>query len=129
MQRRDNKDHGDRDIFNERPTQDEQKIALLQPSKGNGPSPIAYSGTIHTSFGDIHIELYPEQSPKTVENFVGHARSGYFEGIIFHRVIPKFVSRLSRPVTEIFILRRIDDPNWRSTRRWDRWRLDLASRI
>jgi peptidylprolyl isomerase domain and WD repeat-containing protein 1 len=91
---RDSKNHGDRDIFNERPTQEEAKMALAHPLKGSGPSPIAYNATIHTSVGDIHIQLFPDQAPKTVENFVGHARSGYFERVIFHRVIAKFVSDL-----------------------------------
>jgi peptidylprolyl isomerase domain and WD repeat-containing protein 1 len=69
-------------------------MALAHPMKGSGPSPVAYNGTIHTSVGDIHLQLFPDQAPKTVENFVGHARSGYFERVIFHRVIPKFVSDL-----------------------------------
>jgi peptidylprolyl isomerase domain and WD repeat-containing protein 1 len=37
------------------------------------------------------MNLFPQHAPKAVENFVGHARSGYFEGVIFHRVIPKFM--------------------------------------
>jgi len=41
--------------------------------------------------GDIHLKLCPEHAPKTVENFVGLARKGYYEDIIFHRVIKKFV--------------------------------------
>ena len=44
-----------------------------------------------TTMGDIKIKLFPEQAPKTVENFLGHARSGYYNGIIFHRVIPNFM--------------------------------------
>lgn len=49
---------------------------------------------IHTTKGDISIDLYPDQAPKTVENFVGLARKGYYDEVIFHRVIPKFVSSL-----------------------------------
>ncbi len=45
----------------------------------------------HTTKGDIVIELWPEQAPKTVENFLAYANSGHFEGTIFHRVIPGFV--------------------------------------
>ena len=44
-----------------------------------------------TTMGSIKIKLFPEQAPKTVENFLGHARSGYYDGIIFHRVIPNFM--------------------------------------
>ena len=44
-----------------------------------------------TTMGDIKIKLFPEQAPKTVKNFLSHARSGYYNGIIFHRVIPNFM--------------------------------------
>ncbi|KAM6494314.1 hypothetical protein JOM56_010675 [Amanita muscaria] len=89
---------GERDIFNERPTREEQTIASAAPSGKNGPSPLANSATIHTTLGDIHIRLFPEQAPKAVENFVGHARSAFFEGIIFHRVIPKFMIQTGDPL-------------------------------
>lgn len=96
---RDQKEQGDRDVFNERPTRDEQTIAAAAPSKSlTGPSPHAHTATIHTTSGDIHIRLFPEHAPKAVENFVGHARSGYFEGIIFHRVIPKFMIQTGDPL-------------------------------
>lgn len=49
------------------------------------------SAVIHTTRGDIHCRLNPDLVPKTVENFVGHARSGYYDGVIFHRIIKKFV--------------------------------------
>lgn len=44
-----------------------------------------------TTMGEIKIKLFPEYAPKTVENFLGHAESGYYNGIIFHRVIPNFM--------------------------------------
>ncbi|TDL23225.1 hypothetical protein BD410DRAFT_787555 [Rickenella mellea] len=88
----------DRDVFNERPTRDEQTIAASAPVKQGGPSPYAQSATIHTTEGDMHLRLFPEQAPKAVENFVGHARSGYFEGVIFHRVIPKFMIQTGDPL-------------------------------
>lgn len=44
-----------------------------------------------TNRGDIKIKLFPEQCPKTVENFTTHAKNGYYEGIIFHRVIKDFM--------------------------------------
>jgi len=46
---------------------------------------------IHTNHGDIHIQLFPQQAPKTVENFVGLAEKWYYDGVIFHRVIPGFM--------------------------------------
>ncbi|KAL0961213.1 hypothetical protein HGRIS_006180 [Hohenbuehelia grisea] len=90
---------GDRDVFNERPTREEQNIAAAAPSAGkSGPSPVAEAATIHTTVGDIHIRLFPAQAPKAVENFVGHARSSYFEGVLFHRVIPKFMIQTGDPL-------------------------------
>jgi peptidyl-prolyl cis-trans isomerase B (cyclophilin B) len=47
--------------------------------------------TLHTSEGAIELELYPNEAPKTVENFVKLARDGFYEGVIFHRVIPDFM--------------------------------------
>ncbi len=44
-----------------------------------------------TTLGDIKILLFPEAAPKTVENFTTHAKNGYYNGIIFHRVIPDFM--------------------------------------
>ncbi len=46
---------------------------------------------MHTSMGDIAIRLFPEHAPKTVENFVTHAKNGYYTGIVFHRVIKDFM--------------------------------------
>ena len=47
--------------------------------------------TIKTSVGDIHLELDGEKAPITVENFVAIAKSGYYDGTIFHRVINGFM--------------------------------------
>lgn len=44
-----------------------------------------------TNHGTVKIKLFPEYAPKTVENFVTHAKNGYYEGIIFHRVIKDFM--------------------------------------
>ena len=44
-----------------------------------------------TNKGDITIRLFPDMAPKTVENFLGLAESGYYDGIIFHRVIDNFM--------------------------------------
>jgi cyclophilin family peptidyl-prolyl cis-trans isomerase len=49
------------------------------------------SATLHTSEGSIELELYPDDAPKTVENFVKLAQDGFYEGVIFHRVIPDFM--------------------------------------
>ena len=46
---------------------------------------------IKTNMGTIEIELFADQTPKTVENFVGLAEKGYYNGVIFHRVIKNFM--------------------------------------
>jgi cyclophilin family peptidyl-prolyl cis-trans isomerase len=49
------------------------------------------NATLHTNHGAIAVELYPDDAPKTVENFVKLARDGFYDGVIFHRVIPDFM--------------------------------------
>lgn len=51
----------------------------------------AQEATIHTNKGDIRLQLYPEQAPVTVENFLQYAREGFYDGTIFHRVISHFM--------------------------------------
>jgi peptidyl-prolyl cis-trans isomerase B (cyclophilin B) len=46
---------------------------------------------MHTSEGAIQLELFPEDAPKTVENFTKLAGEGFYDGVIFHRVIPDFM--------------------------------------
>lgn len=46
---------------------------------------------IETNFGDITVELYPDQAPITVENFFQYVESCFYDGTIFHRVVPGFV--------------------------------------
>ncbi len=47
--------------------------------------------TMHTNMGDIKIKMFPDKAPKTCENFLTHAREGYYDGLIFHRVINDFM--------------------------------------
>ncbi len=47
--------------------------------------------------GEIHIRLYPKECPKTVENFVTHAKNKYYDNIIFHRVIRNFMIQTGDP--------------------------------
>jgi cyclophilin family peptidyl-prolyl cis-trans isomerase len=46
---------------------------------------------MHTSEGQIELELFPDDAPKTVENFTTLAGKGFYDGLIFHRVIPDFM--------------------------------------
>ncbi|MDH3267285.1 MAG: peptidylprolyl isomerase [Ignavibacteria bacterium] len=52
---------------------------------------------IKTNMGTIEIELFADQTPKTVENFVDHAKKDYYNGVIFHRVIPNFMIQSGDP--------------------------------
>ena len=47
--------------------------------------------TINTNHGSIRIQLFPKEAPKTVENFVKLSNDGFYDGVIFHRVIPSFM--------------------------------------
>ena len=49
------------------------------------------TATMHTSEGAIQLELFPEDAPKTVENFTKLAGDGFYDGVSFHRVIPDFM--------------------------------------
>lgn len=53
---------------------------------------------LHTTMGDIHMRLYPEECPKTVENFTTHCRNGYYDNLIFHRVIKGFMIQTGDPL-------------------------------
>lgn len=46
---------------------------------------------IHTTMGDFRVRLFPDRTPKTCENFMTHAQNGYYDGIVFHRVIRDFI--------------------------------------
>jgi cyclophilin family peptidyl-prolyl cis-trans isomerase len=50
-----------------------------------------YIATITTNYGSIEIELFTTEAPKTVNNFVTLSKDGYYNGLIFHRVIPNFM--------------------------------------
>lgn len=63
-----------------------------EPQKGD------YVATVTTSMGDITIRLFTDKVPRTVENFVKHATDGYYNGVIFHRVIPGFMIQGGDPL-------------------------------
>ncbi|MDD6021907.1 MAG: peptidylprolyl isomerase [Acutalibacteraceae bacterium] len=58
---------------------------LDKPKKGDKIA------NIKTNRGDIKVRLFPDKAPKAVENFVTHAQNGYYDGLIFHRVINNFM--------------------------------------
>ena len=49
------------------------------------------NATLETNHGDVAVELYPDDAPKTVENFEKLARDGFYDGVIFHRIIKDFM--------------------------------------
>ena len=51
------------------------------------------SATIATELGDIEIELYDQSAPKAAANFIALARKGFYDDVVFHRVIPGFVAQ------------------------------------
>lgn len=53
---------------------------------------------VKTSMGEIKIKLFPEYAPKAVENFTTHAKNGYYDGLIFHRVINDFMIQGGDPL-------------------------------
>ena len=55
---------------------------------------------IKTKFGDIDVVFFPEKAPKHVENFIALAKSGFYNGTIFHRVIPGFMIQGGDPNTK-----------------------------
>jgi peptidylprolyl isomerase domain and WD repeat-containing protein 1 len=87
-----------RDIFNEKPSREEMEVAALNvPSQHSMKGKLAKAATIHTTFGDLQLKLFPDQCPKTVENFTRLSQEGYYNGIIFHRIIKGFMVQTGDP--------------------------------
>ena len=84
----------DRDVFNEKPSKED----IISATEEQGAPRLYESATIHTTLGDIHIELFPKECPKTVENFCVHARNSYYNGHVFHRVIKQFMIQTGDPL-------------------------------
>jgi cyclophilin family peptidyl-prolyl cis-trans isomerase len=56
------------------------------------------TATLHTNHGTIELELFDEDAPKTVANFVDLVGKGYYDGLTFHRVVPEFVIQGGDPL-------------------------------
>ena len=67
------------------------------PPSGTLDTTKTYTARIKTQRGDIVAELYADRAPLTVENFVNLARSGFYDGTTFHRVIPGFMAQGGDP--------------------------------
>ncbi|VDM56400.1 unnamed protein product [Angiostrongylus costaricensis] len=81
-----------RDIFNERPRKEDQITA-----QEGDVAHATEDAVLHTTMGDIRIRLFPNECPRTVENFSTHARRGYYNGLTFHRVIKSFMIQTGDP--------------------------------
>lgn len=68
-----------------------------QPPSGALDTTKSYTATFRTQRGDFTVELYAEQAPRTVENFVNLARAGFYDGTTFHRVINGFMAQGGDP--------------------------------
>ena len=71
------------------------EVKPVVPPPTPGPRAI-----IKTKFGEIHIKFYPDVAPNHVENFIKLAKSGFYDGTIFHRVIPGFMIQGGDPNTK-----------------------------
>lgn len=91
----DNVSKSDRDIHNEKPRMLGNTKTAAEEAK---EARMGLSATIHTTLGDIQIRLFPAQAPKAVENFTVHARNGYYNNLIFHRIIRKFMIQTGDPL-------------------------------
>ncbi len=60
----------------------------------------AKSVTLTTTKGDITFEIYTDKVPLTAQNFLNLAKSGFYNGIVFHRVIPDFMAQVGDPLTK-----------------------------
>jgi peptidylprolyl isomerase domain and WD repeat-containing protein 1 len=78
-----------RDMWNEPPTAEDRLGMRGTDMRGNQneAAKVGSTAILRTTMGDIHIKLFPADVPKTAENFCGHAKSGYYDNVIFHRVI------------------------------------------
>merc|ERR1711871_141213 len=91
--RRPDENVSSRDVYNEKPTNFEKLTEEQSYLKH-----IANEVILTTSFGDINIKLFLHECPRTVENFVTHAKNGYYNGVIFHRVIKGFMIQTGDPL-------------------------------
>jgi peptidylprolyl isomerase len=69
-------------------------LLVIGAVEANEKAPVV---VIETNVGNIELELYPEVAPLAVENFLGHVKSGYYNGVIFHRVIKGFMIQSGDP--------------------------------
>jgi peptidylprolyl isomerase domain and WD repeat-containing protein 1 len=83
-----------RDALNEPPDADDRLVLEGASRKKKVES----EAILRTTMGDIHIKLFARDVPRTTENFCGHAKNGYYDSVIFHRVIKGFMLQTGDPL-------------------------------
>ena len=123
-----------RDVQNELPTADE----LGRRAAASRPALLGVEATLRTTMGDVRFRLFGNECPKTVENFCAHARDGYYDGLIFHRVLNRAQidfrgALLARHPIQLAAVRTghqiLHDPDGRSAGRRHRRREHLGRRV
>lgn len=90
---------GERDVFNEKPSREEQTLASGRGSSSTtSKTKLGDVAILRTTAGDIRFDMFPDRAPKAVENFIGHAKAGYYDEVIFHRVIKNFMVQTGDPL-------------------------------
>lgn len=75
-------------------------VPEVLPKQASGSSTqgmTAVRAVLKTNFGDITLEMFPKDAPKTVENFIKLSRAGFYDGVKFHRVIKGFMAQTGDP--------------------------------
>lgn len=83
----------ERDVFNERPSKED----IISATESSAQQRLFPTAIVHTSMGDVHVKLFVKECPRTAENFCVHAKAGYYNGHIFHRVIKGFMVQTGDP--------------------------------
>ncbi|MEA3344482.1 MAG: peptidylprolyl isomerase, partial [Patescibacteria group bacterium] len=91
--------HEKEEELNEEQNQEEEKKEEKNNDKTTLPNNNMIA-TMQTSLGEIKIELLSSDAPKTVENFVKLAESGFYDGVKFHRVIKDFMIQTGDPLSK-----------------------------
>lgn len=86
-----------RDVWNEAPSAQDRLLAEAFQAKRKARQ-LPTKAVLRTTLGDIHIQLFANQVPKTIENFSGHAKSGYYDNVTFHRIIKGFMLQTGDPL-------------------------------
>jgi cyclophilin family peptidyl-prolyl cis-trans isomerase len=77
--------------------------------------PKGSTAVISTNFGDIHLSFFPNLAPATVTNFKRLSDSGFYDGLLFHRIIPDFLIQAGDPLSRNILYRNkwgFGGPNW-----------------